>query len=1062
MRRISNARIVQGLCAMLVIAAAVVATARSAGAPTPAQADTGARAARILSWVAALASDELEGRAPGTPGEAKTVAYLVEQFKALGLRPGNPDGTYTQEVPLIAFTGTTTASYSAAGRRVALVPSDDYIAVSRQGRTRVSVAGSDLVFVGYGVVAPEHGWDDYKGLDVRGKTLVMLVGDPPVPDPANPGRLDPGVFRGAAMTYYGRWPYKYEIAAAKGAAATLIVHETGPAGYGWDVVRNMGRENFNVAAPDLADRHAPVDAWIHLDRARDLFAQGGLDYDALKAAAATPGFRPVALGATFDATVTNTIRPVKSANVVALLEGSDPALRHECVVYSAHWDHFGRNPAFEGDQILNGALDNASGVAEMLAIAERLSRMSPGPRRSILFLSPTAEEATMLGARHYARNPLWPLERTLANINLDIMNFWGPTRAIVSIALGLTTLDEILAAEAAKQGRIVLPDPESEKGYFYRSDHFELAKQGVPALHFLHPGAEYRDRPAGYGQQKRDDYTTNHYHKVSDDVKADWDLRGAVEDVDLLTAVGLAVANGSAYPEWKPGAEFKAVRERSLAAGRTAGPAPSAVAAQVRAYRVAHEAAIVRELADLLAIPNIATDHANIRRNADALKAMLERRGVRVQFFPIAGRGPVVFGELPAPGATKTVVFYAHYDGQPVDEAAWTGSKPFEPLLRTNSIEAGGQARPFPPAGTPYEDDWRIYARSASDDKSPIVALVGALDALAAAGIPRAVNLKFILDSEEEAGSPNLEGALAAHRDLVSGDVLITCDGPVHQSGLPLIFYGNRGITDLDITVYGPVRGLHSGHYGNWAPNPAMRLAQLLASMKDDTGRVRIAGFYDDVVPLTDRERAAIDALPHNDAELKAELQFGEADGAGRRLADLIAVPSLNVRGIRSAYVGGQAQNVVPERAEASLDIRLVKDVLPERQFERVVAHIRGQGYHVVSGREPTPEERRSHPRVARVEFGGGYPATRTSMDLPVSVAVARVLDGAFGGTVVKAPTLGGSVPMHVFDRLGLPVIGVPIVNYDNSQHSHNENLRLGHFWRGIETYAVLMATLAW
>lgn len=1074
---LTDARRTTRITLVVCLTAAIGLIGSAAAARRSPPADQAARAARLLAWVAALASDEFEGRAPGTPGETKTVAYLVEQFRALGLKPGNPDGAYTQEVPLIAFTGTTSASYWAGGRRVPLTASDDYIAVSRQGKAEVSVAGSDLVFVGYGVVAPEFGWDDYKGLDVRGKTLIVLVGDPPVPDPANPAALDPAVFRGPAMTYYGRWPYKYEMAAAKGAAATLIVHETGAAGYGWDVVRNMGRENLNVDAPDLADRHAPVDAWIHLDRARELFRRVGLDYDALKATAATRAFTPVALGATLDARVSNTIRRITSRNVVAMLEGSDPGQRHECVMFSAHWDHFGRNEALQGDQTLNGALDNASGVAMMLAIAEDLSRRSPRPKRSIFFLAPTAEEATMLGARHYARQPLWPLERTLADINMDIMNFWGPTRAIVSIGLGLTTLDAVLAAEAAKQGRVVLPDPESEKGYFYRSDHFELAKLGVPALHFLHPGAEYRDRPPDYGQQKRDEYTTRHYHKVSDDVKADWDLRGALEDVDLLAAVGLAVANGQAYPEWKPGTEFKAVRERALAAGRSTpqaaarvaapspaatAPAPAVIAAAARAYRQSHEPAIVRELTDLLSIPNVATDAVHIQRNADALRAMFERRGARVTFFPIPGGGPVVFGELPAPGATRTVVFYAHYDGQPVDEAAWTGSKPFEPLLRTNSLEAGGRPVPFPAAGTPYQDDWRIYARSASDDKSPIVALLAALDALAASGIPRAVNLQFILDSEEEAGSPNLEGALAPHRDRIAGDVLITCDGPVHQSGRPLVFYGNRGIMDLDITVYGPVRGLHSGHYGNWAPNPAMRLAQLLASMKDDAGRVRIQGFYDDVVPLTERERAAIDALPHNDAELKAELQFGEAEGGGRRLADLITVPSLNVRGIRSAYVGGQAQNVVPDRADASLDVRLVKDARPERQYERVVAHIRAQGYHVVSGREPTPDERRQHSRVARVDFGGGYPATRTSMDLPVSVAVARVLDEALGGSVVKAPTLGGSVPMHVFDRLGLPVIGVPIVNYDNSQHSHNENLRIGHFWRGIETYAVLIAGLAW
>jgi acetylornithine deacetylase/succinyl-diaminopimelate desuccinylase-like protein len=499
----------------------------------------------------------------------------------------------------------------------------------------------------------------------------------------------------------------------------------------------------------------------------------------------------------------------------------------------------------------------------------------------------------------------------------------------------------------------------------------------------------------------------------------------------------------------------------SLAAAQ-APTSPAGIVAAVREYRVAHEAAIVGELIDLLSVPNVASDETNIRRNAERLKSMFDRRGFGVRFFEIPNRGPIVFAELPAAGAARTAVFYAHYDGQPVDPKAWTGTGPFEPGLRTNSLEAGGTLRPFPAAGTRYEDDWRIYARSASDDKSPIVALLAAVDALAAKGIHRAVNLKVVLDSEEENGSPGLGPALAAHRDLVRGDVLITGDGPVHQSGRPLLFYGNRGVLDFNLTVYGPVRGLHSGHYGNWAPNPAMRLAQLLASMKDASGRVLIEGFYADVVPLTARERAAVEAMPFNDAGLMHELQFGEPEGGGRKLADLINEPSLNIRGLRSAYVGDESQNVVPDRAEASLDIRLVKNIDPDRQSARVVAHIEKQGYFVVRDRAPTAEERRTHPRVARLDYGGGYPATRTSMDLPVSAAVARVLDEALGGGVVKAPTLGGSVPMHLFDRLGLPVIGVPIVNYDNSQHSHNENLRVGHFWRGIETYAALLAALRW
>ena len=491
-------------------------------------------------------------------------------------------------------------------------------------------------------------------------------------------------------------------------------------------------------------------------------------------------------------------------------------------------------------------------------------------------------------------------------------------------------------------------------------------------------------------------------------------------------------------------------------------PDAAAVAAQVREFRHAHEAAIVGELTDLLAIPNIASDQPNIQRNAALLGQMLVRRGFRVSRIPVPERGPVIVAELPAAGASRTVLFYAHYDGQPVDPAAWTGTEPFKPALRTESIAAGGRLIAFPSAGTPYQDAWRIYARSASDDKSPIVALLAAIDALESRHVSRAVNVKLVLDGEEEAGSPGLEKALNSRRELVAGDLLVSCDGPVHQSGRPLVSFGNRGILDVDLTVYGPVRSLHSGHYGNWAPNPAMHLAQLLASMKDADGRVLIEGFYDDVVPLTERERQAVAALPAVDADLKRELQFGRPEGGGASLAELLGQPSLNIRGLRSAYVGAQAQNVVPEKAEASIDIRLVKDIQPERQFKRLVAHVEKQGYFVVQGREPTPEERRANPAVARLDYGGGYPATRFSMDLPVSVAVAQVLDRATGGGLVKAPTLGGSVPMYIFERLGLPVVGVPIVNYDNSQHSHNENLRLGEFWRGIEVYAALMASLDW
>lgn len=482
----------------------------------------------------------------------------------------------------------------------------------------------------------------------------------------------------------------------------------------------------------------------------------------------------------------------------------------------------------------------------------------------------------------------------------------------------------------------------------------------------------------------------------------------------------------------------------------------------VRQYRQENEDRIVRELREFLAIPNVADDTANIQKNAERLRVMLEARGIETHLLSIEGRGPVVFGKLETPGAKRSVIFYAHYDGQPVDAAAWTDKAPFEPILYDNSIEAGGRRIPFPaPAETPhYKDDWRIYARSASDDKSPIVALLAALDALSAKKIPLAVNLKVIFEGEEEAGSGHLQQTLELHKNLLAGDVLLTGDGPVHQSGRPLIFFGARGDIGLDITVYGPVRALHSGHYGNWAPNPAMELARLLATMKDENGRVKIPGYYDDVVPLSEAEKKALSEMPNNDAELRQELGIAKPEGDGKKLVELLMEPSLNIRGIRSAYVGEQAQNVVPDRAEASLDARLVKGEDPKEKSRQIVEFIRSQGFLVVD-REPTIEERRAHAKVAKVIEQGGYRASRTRMDLPVSKAIVSVVKDTAGDAVI-APTLGGSVPMYVFEDLGLPWVGVPIVNYDNHQHSSDENLLLGQFWRGMEIYGALLAGLNW
>ncbi len=516
----------------------------------------------LMRHIKTLASDEYEGRAPGTRGEDLTVAYLTEQFVKLGLQPGNPDGTFVQKVPLAGFTPEAQVRFTSGGQTVEL-ESEDFLARSLRYVPEVNVRDSEVVFVGYGVVAPEYGWDDFKGLDVRGKTLIFLVGDPPIPDPDDPTKLDAKMFGGKAMTYYGRWTYKFEIASEKGAAAALIVHETGPAGYPMAALASWRQENFGLRTPDKNMSQVAVEAWLAEPKVRELLPSAGLDFDALKAAALRKDFKPIPLNATADITIKTALREVDSRNVVARLVGSDPKLRDEYVVYTAHWDHMGRDKSLAGDQIFNGALDNASGTAALLEIAEAFTRQKPAPRRSILFLAVTAEEKGLLGAKHYATAPLYPLARTLANINMDGANPWGRTRDIVVVGLGNSTLDDILAQAAKAQDRVLKPDAEPHKGFFYRSDHFEFAKQGVPALD-TDIGTDFIGKPAAFGISKREEYTTRDYHKVSDEVKPDWDLAGAVEDAQLLFEVGLRVTQGDKWPEWKPGTEFKDKREKML------------------------------------------------------------------------------------------------------------------------------------------------------------------------------------------------------------------------------------------------------------------------------------------------------------------------------------------------------------------------------------------------------------------------------------------------------------------------------------------------------------------
>jgi len=479
-------------------------------------------------------------------------------------------------------------------------------------------------------------------------------------------------------------------------------------------------------------------------------------------------------------------------------------------------------------------------------------------------------------------------------------------------------------------------------------------------------------------------------------------------------------------------------------------------AASVRAYREAHELNILSELVELLSIPNVASDSVNIRRNAEKLVSMMRGRGIETRL--LEGNGPpVVFGELKTPGATRTIAFYAHYDGQPVDASKWA-SDPFKPTLRDKALEAGGQIIPLPQAGQKIDAEWRLYARSASDDKAPIVALMAALDALKSAGIPLTVNLKFFFEGEEEAGSRNLEELVKRNASLLRADAWICADGPVHQTRRPLLYFGVRGVVTASITVYGSNRGLHSGHYGNWAPNPAMRLAKLLASMKDDNGRVLVEGFYDDVVPLGESEKQALKEMPSIDRELMREYGLAQADGGGRSLGEMINEPSLNIDGLQSEYVGREARTIIPSEATATIDMRLVKGNDPRRQVERVIAHIRKQGYLVVSD-EPDRATRLKHPLIARVTSNDGYRAVRTPMNLPIAQEIIRAIERATGERPVLAPTLGGSVPLWIFDdSTRAPQIGVPIVNHDNNQHAANENLRLKNLWDGIETFAVIMA----
>ncbi len=487
----------------------------------------------------------------------------------------------------------------------------------------------------------------------------------------------------------------------------------------------------------------------------------------------------------------------------------------------------------------------------------------------------------------------------------------------------------------------------------------------------------------------------------------------------------------------------------------TAFPQSNPAATAARHYRETHERAIVDEYIAFLSIPDIASDRANIQRNAQFIAKMLEQRGVTPRLVSVPDSNPVVFGEIKTPGATRTIVFYAHYDGQPLDPKEWA-TPPFQPVLRDKALDKDGRIIPLP--ASHFDPESRIYARAAGDDKLGVFQMIVALDAIRAAGLKTKSNIKFVFEGEEEASSINLAKILATNKQLFSGDLWLICDGPVHQTRIQQLTFGARGITTVDVTIYGPKHELHSGHYGNWAPNPAMMLAQLLASMKDENGRVLVDHFYDGIVPLSETERRAIADAPDSDPELMQELWLGSTENAPKKLIELINQPSLNVRGMASARIpGAGASNVVPATATATIDMRLVKGMDHAQTAQRLIDHIRKHGYFIVD-REPSREERLSHPRVAKVTIEeGGYNAVRTSMDLPISQELIRTTISARGKTVLL-PTSGGSDPREIVERvLGIVTAGVPTANHDDNQHTFNENLRIQNLWDGIELMAALL-----
>jgi Zn-dependent M28 family amino/carboxypeptidase len=502
-----------------------------------------------------LASDEFGGRAPGSPGEQLTVDYLVSNFEDLGLKPANGD-SYIQHVPLSVnevINSPALIISGGEGAELVLAYPADQVMWTRQQVPETSIENSELVFVGYGINAPERDWNDYAGIDVTGKTVVILVNDPGY------ATQDPELFNGNAMTYYGRWDYKFNEAALQGAVGAIIVHDRLPAAYGWPTVTNSWTgPKFNMVLPDRGEGLASMEAWITQEGASTLFAKAGLDLQEMYAQASKPGFKAVPLVLNASAKLENTVKTIDSRNVAAILPGSEAP--GEIFIYMAHWDHFGTDPKLEGDNIYNGAIDNASGTAALLEIAKAYATLPQAPRRSVLFLAVTAEEQGLLGSLYYASHPLFPLANTVGGLNMDGMNNFGSTRDITVIGLGMSDLDDYLADAAAAQERVMAADREAEKGFYYRSDHFELAKEGVPMLYPWH-GYDDRERGVAYGMQKAEEYIEKDYHRVTDEYDLSWDVSGALEDMEMYFKTGLDIANSDDWPNWKEGTEFRAVRD---------------------------------------------------------------------------------------------------------------------------------------------------------------------------------------------------------------------------------------------------------------------------------------------------------------------------------------------------------------------------------------------------------------------------------------------------------------------------------------------------------------------